>query len=175
MTVSHPSSINTVMRISSAQCSPLSCVWLFVTPWTAARQASLFITISRSLLKLMSIKSMMPSNHFILCHPTISYSVVPLSSCLQSFPTSGSFLITQFFASCGQSTGASSSVSVLSMNIQDWFPLGLTDLIALQSKVLSRVFSNTTVQRHQFVSAQPSLWSNSNMHIWLLEKNHSFD
>ena len=90
-------------------------------------------------------------------HPTISSSVVPFSSCLQSFPASGSFLMSQFFASCGQSIGASDSASVLPMNIQHWFPLGWNSWIALQSKGLSRVFSNTIVQKHQFFSAQLSL------------------
>ena len=90
-------------------------------------------------------------------HPTISSSVIPFSSCLQSFPASGSFQMSQFFASGSQSIGASASVSVLPMNIQDWFPLGLTGWISLQSKELSRVFSNTTVQKHQFLSAQLSL------------------
>ena len=97
----------------------LSCVQLFVTPWTAARQASLSITISRNLLKLMSIESAMPSNH----------PVIPFSSCLQSFPASGSFPMSQLFTSGGQSIGASASSSVLPMNIQDWFPLGLTGMI----------------------------------------------
>ena len=95
------------------------------------------------------------------CHPTISSSVVPFSSCLQFFPASGSFLMSQFFASGGQSIGALASASVLPMNIQDWFPLGLTGWISLQTKGLSRVFFNTTVQKHQFFSAQLSLWSNS--------------
>ena len=104
------------------------------------------------------------------CHPTIS-SVVPF--CLQSFSASGSFLRSQFFTSGGQSIGASASASVLPINIQDWFPLGLTGLI-LQSKGLSRVFSNTRVQRHQFFIAQPSLWSNPHIHTWFW-KNHSFD
>ena len=90
------------------------------------------------------------------CHPTISSSVIPFSSCLQSFPASGSFLVSQFFTSGGQSIGASASASVLPMNIQNWFPLGLTCLI-LQFKGLSRVFSNTTVQKHQFFSVQLSL------------------
>ena len=103
-------------------------------------------------------------------HPTISSSVIPFSSRLQSFPASGSFSISQFFASGGQSIGVSASTSVLPMNIQGWFPLGLTDLISLQSKELSRVFSNTTVQKHQFFSTQSSLWSNSHIHTWLLEK-----
>ena len=91
------------------------------------------------------------------CHPTTSSSVVPFSSCLQSFPASGSFLTSQVITSGGQSIRASALASVLPINIQDWFPLGLTDLISLQSKGLSRVFSNTTVQKHQFFSAQPSL------------------
>ena len=91
------------------------------------------------------------------CHPTISSSVVPFSSCLQSFPASGSFPVSQFFTSGAQSIGFSASASVLPMNIQDWFPLGLTGWISLQSKGLSRAFSNTTVQKHQFFSAQISL------------------
>ena len=103
------------------------------------------------------------------CHPTISSSVVPFSSCRQSFPASKSFQMSQFFASGGQSIGVSASASVLLMNIQGWSPLRLTGLI-LQSKGLSRVFSNTTVQKHQFFSAQLSWWSNSHMQAWLLEK-----
>ena len=99
-------------------------------------------------------------------HPLSSH----LSSCLQSFPASGSFLMSQFFASGGQSIGASVSASVLQMNIQDWFPLGLIGLISLQFKELLRGFSNTTVQKHHFFSAQLSLWSNSHIHTWLLEK-----
>ena len=104
------------------------------------------------------------------CHPTISSSVVPFSSCLQSFPASGSFQMSQFFASGGQSIGVSAPASVLPMNIQDWFPWGWTSWISLQCKGLSGVFSNTTVQKHQFFSAQPSSQSNSHMHTWLLEK-----
>ena len=104
------------------------------------------------------------------CHPTISYSVVPFSSCLQSFPESRSFLMCQFFASGDQSIGVSASASVLPMNIQDWFPLRLTGLISLLSKGLSRVSSNTAVQNHPFFSAQLSLWSSSHIHTWLLEK-----
>ena len=91
------------------------------------------------------------------CHPTISSSVIPFSSCLQSFPASGSFPVSQFFASCGQSIGVSASSSVLPVNIQDWSPSGWTGWISLQSKGLSRVFSSTTVQKHQFFSAQLSL------------------
>ena len=103
-------------------------------------------------------------------HPTISSSVVPFSTCLQSFPASGSFPISQFFASGGHSIGASASATVLTMNIQEWFPLGLTHLISLQSEGLSKVFSNTTVQKHQFFSAKLSLWSISHIHTWLLEQ-----
>jgi len=104
------------------------------------------------------------------CHRTISSSVIPFSSCLQSCPTSGSFPVSQFFASGGQNIGASASASVLPMNIQDWFPLGLTGWISLQSKGLSRIFSNIIVQKHLFFGAQPSLWSNSHIHTWQLEK-----
>ena len=104
------------------------------------------------------------------CHPTFSPSVIPFSSCLLSFQASRSFLMSQFFPSGGQSIGASASASVLPINIQDWFPLGLTHLISWQSIGLSRVFSNTTVQKHQFSGTQPSLLSNSHIHTWLLEK-----
>ena len=104
------------------------------------------------------------------CQPTISSSVVPFSSCLQYFSASGSSQMSQFFASGGQTIGVSASTSVLPMNIQDWFPLGWTGWISLQSKGLSRVFSNTTAQKHQFFSAQLSLQSNSHIHTWLLEK-----
>ena len=121
-------------QFSSVQ--SLSHVWLFATPWIAARQASLSIINSQSLPKLMSIDSVMPSNHLIF----------PFSSCLQSFPTSGSFQMSQLFASGGQSIGVSASTSVLPMNTQDWFTLGWTGWISLQSKGLSRVFSNTTFQ-----------------------------
>ena len=106
------------------------------------------------------------------CHPTISSSVVPFSCCLQSFPASRSFFQSHFIASGVQSIGVSASASVLPVNIQGWFPLGLIGLISLQSKGLLRVFSNTTIQMHQFFSAQLSLWelSNSHIHTWLLEK-----
>ena len=97
-------------------------------------------------------------------------SVVPFFSCLQSFPESRAFPMSQIFAWGGQNIGVSASTSVLSMNIQDWFPLGLTGWISLQSKGVSRVFSNITVQKHQFFSTQLSLWSNSHIHTWLLEK-----
>ena len=104
------------------------------------------------------------------CHPTISFSVVPFSSCPQSFPASGSFPMSQLFASGGQSIRVSASTSVLPMNTQDWSPLGWTDWISLQSKGLSRVFSNTTVQKHQFFGTQLSSQSNSHIHTWPLEK-----
>ena len=146
--------------ISSIQL--LSCVQLFVTPWIAACQASLSITNSRSLLKLMSIGRW--------CHPAISSSVVPFSSYPQSLPASESFPMSQFFAWGGQSTRVSASASVLPVNIQDWSPLGWIGWISLQSKGLSRVFSNTTVQKHQFFGAQLSSQSNSHIHIWPLEK-----
>ena len=114
-----------------------------MTPWPAAGQASLSITYSWSLLKLLPIELVMPSNSLIL--------YCPFSSCLQSFPESGCFPMSQFFISGCQSIGVSALASVLPMNIQDWFILGLTDFI-LQSKKLSRVFSSTTVQKHQFCS-----------------------
>ena len=104
------------------------------------------------------------------CHPTISPSVVPFSSCPQSSPASGSFQMSQLFTSGGQSIRVSASTSVLPMNTQDWSPSGWTGCISLQTKGLSRVFSNTTVQKHQFFSTQLSLWSNSHIHTWLLEK-----
>ena len=126
------------------------------TPWMAAHQASPSFTVSQSLIKFMSIESVMPSNHFILCH---SLLLIP-----QSFPGPGSFPMSQLFASGGQSIGVSASTSVLPMNTQDWSPLGWTGWISLQSKGLSRVFFNTTVQKHQFFSAQPSSQSNSHIH-----------
>ena len=130
---------------------------LFETSWTAAHQASLSITNSQSLLKLMSIVLVMPSNNLILCRPLL----LPPSI----------FPISQFFPSGGQSIGVSASTSVLPMNIQDWLPSGWTGLISLQSKGLSRVFSNTTVQKHQFFSAHsPTLTS---IHDYW--KNHTFD
>ena len=135
------------------QFSQFSDVWLFATPWTAACQDSLSISNSQSLLKLISIESVMPSNHFIL--------YVLFSSCLQSFPASGSFPMSQFFPSGGQSIRATASASVLPMNIQEWFPLEWAGWFSLQFKGLSRVFSNTKVQKHQFFGAQLSLWSNS--------------
>ena len=132
------------------------------TPWTAACQASLSFTISQA------CSNSCPLSRW--CHPTISSSVIPFSSCLQSFPASGSFLISWLFAPGGLCIGA--SATLLLINIQDWFPLGLTGLISsLQSKRFSRVLFNTTVQKYQFFGAYP-LWSNSHIHTW---KNHSFD
>ena len=141
-------------QFSSVQ--SLSRVWLFPILWTAACQASLSITTSWNLLKFMSIESVMPPNHLILCHPFFS---------LQSSPESESFPMSQFFALGGQSIGTSVSVSVLPMNIQDWSPLGFTGVISLQSKEISRVFSNTMVQKHQFFDAQLSVWSNSHPYM----------
>ena len=102
------------------------------------------------------------------CHPTISSSVIPFSSCPQSFSASGSFQMSQLFLSGGHSIGDSASASVLPMNTEHWFPLGLTGWISLQSKGLSRVFSNTTVQKHQFFGAQPSSWSNFYMRVSII-------
>ena len=109
------------------------------------------------------------------CYPTISSFVVLFSSLLQFFPASGFFSVSQLFASGGQSIGASASTSVFPMNSQDWFPLGWTAWISLQSRGLTKVFSNTTVQKHQFFDAQPFLWSTSHIHTWLLEKTIPFD
>ena len=119
-------------------------------PWTAACQASLPITICQSLLKLMSIVSSVTSNHLILCHPLLLPSI---------FPSIRVFLMSWFFASGGQSIRASALASVLPINIQGWFPLGLTGLISLLLKGLSRVFFSATFLKHQFFCAQPSLWS----------------
>ena len=125
-----------------------SNVWIFVTPLTTARQASLSITNSQSPPKAMSIESVMPSNHLILCRPLLL---------LPSFPASESFPMSQLFTSGGQGIGVSASTSVLPMNTKDWSPLGCTGWISLQSKGLSRVFSNTAVQKNQFFSPQLSL------------------
>ena len=140
--------ITTSVWVNDVVVQLLSCVWLFMTPWTAACLASLSFTVSWSLLKLMSIRSVMPSNHLIL----FSFFFCP-----QSFPASGSFPMSQLFASGGHRIGVSDATSVLPMNTQDWFPLGWTGLISLKSKGLSRVFSNTTVQKHQFFGTQPYL------------------
>ena len=157
--------------LSSEQAAPCECVMCSVqstvvsylaTPRTTAHQASLTIINSQSLPKLMFIESW--------CHLTISSSVVPFSSCPQSFPASGSFQMSQLFASGGQSIGVSASASFLPKKSQGWSPLEWTGRISLQSKGLSRVFSSTTVQKHQFFSAHLSSQSNSHIHIWPLEK-----
>ena len=140
-------------QFSSVQ--SLSCGQLFVKPWTAAHQASLSITNSQSLANSHSLTR--------CCHPTISSFVIPFS-CLQSFPASGSFQMSHLSASGGQSIGASASASVLPMNIQGLFTLGLTSLISLLSKELAKIFFNTMVKKHQFFSAQLSLRSNSHIH-----------
>ena len=139
--------LNLMHKVSSVQ--SLSHVRLFVTPWTAAHQPPCPSASPRAYSKSCPLSWW--------CHPTISSSVVPFSSRLQSFPASGSFPVSQLFTSGGQSIGASASASVLPMNIQDWFPLGLIGFISLWFKGLSRVFFNTTVQKHQFSGAQLSL------------------
>ena len=128
-----------------------SCLTL--TPWTEAHHTPLSCTISQSLLRLMSVEAVMPSNHLILCHPFLLWP--------QSLPASGYFPMRQHFASHHQSIRA--SASVLPMNIQDLFPLELTGLISFLSKGLSRVFTSTTIQKHQFFDSLPSLWSNSHI------------
>ena len=137
----------------------LSQVWLFATPWTTAFQTSLSFTVSQSLMKLKSIESVIPFNHLIFY-----YCLLFLPSI---FPSIRVFPVSQFFAKkVAKSIGASASASVLSMNIQGWFPLGLTGLISLLSKEL--LVSNTTVWKHLFFSTQHSLWSNSHIHTWPL-------
>ena len=143
----------------------LGRVWLFATPWTAAHQASLSFTISWSSLNSSPLSPW--------CHPTISSSVTCFSYCLQSFPASGSFPVSQLFASGDQNIWDSTSASVLPMNIQGLFPLRLTGLISLQSKRLSRVFSNITVQKYQLFSIQPFLSPSFHIRTWLLEKPSS--
>ena len=152
------SSLISFFQFSSVQ--SLSRVRLFATPGIAACQACLSITNSRSPPKLMCIESVMPSSHLIFCCPLL---LLP-----QSFPAFRSFPVNQFFISDSQSTEA--SASVLPMNIQGWFPLGLTGWISLLSKALSRVFSSTTAQKYHFFSAQSSSWSNSHIRRLLLEK-----
>ena len=144
-----PLSHREVLTRTLSTVQSLSCVQLFATLWTTAHQTSLTITNSPSLLKLMSIKSVMPLNHLILCHSPLLLTSI--------FPASGSFQMSQLFPSGGQSIGVSVSTSVLTMNIQDSSALGWTGWISLQPKGLSRVFSNTTAQKHQFFSTQLSL------------------
>ena len=140
----------------------LSRVQLFVTPWITARQDSLSIQTPRV------YSNSCPLSRW--CHPAISSSVVPFSSCPQSLQTSGCFPLSQLFTWGSQSIGVSASTSVLPMNTQDWFPLGWTGWISLESKGHSRVFSNTTVQKHQCFGVQLSSQSNPYMHTWPLEK-----
>jgi len=133
-----------------------------MTPWMTGCQTSLSFITSLNFPKFMSIELVMPSNHLILC--------CLFSFCLQSFPASGSFPMSPFFAKISQSIGASALAIVLPMNIQGWFPSVLTGLISLLSKGLSRVFSSTKVQRHQFFSVQPFLLSTFHICTWLLKK-----
>ena len=150
----------TFLQFSSVQ--SLSRVRLFASPWITACQASLSNTSSWSLLKLISTELVMPSNHLILCHPLLLLTSI--------FPSIRVFSNESALHIRWPKYWTSASAPVLPMNIQDWFPLGWTGWISLQSKGLSRVFSNTTVQKHQFFCTQLSLWSNSNTHTWLLEK-----
>ena len=150
-----------MLQFSSVQ--SCSCVRLFATPLTLKHAR-----LPGPSLTPRACSNSCPSSQW--CHPTISSSVVPFSLWSQSFPASGSFPMSQFFASGGQSIGASASASVLPMNILDWFPLGLTGLISLHFKGLSRVFSNITVQKHLFFHTPLSLWFNSHIHTQLLEK-----
>ena len=157
-----PLSANHTTSIQFSSVQSLSHVQLFATPWTTARQPP-----------CPSPTTGVHPNPCPLswwCHPTISSTAIPFSSCPQSCPASGSFPMSQLFTSGGQSIGFSYSTSVLPMNTQDWSPLGWSGWISLQSKGLSRVFSNTTVQKHQFFGAQLSSQSNSHIHTWPLEK-----
>ena len=144
---------HSIISLNVVMIQSLSCIQLFVIPWTAAHQASPSFTISW--------------NHW--CYPIMASSVITFF-CLQSFPESESFPVSQFFASSGQIIEASSLASLFPMNIKGWFPLGLTGLVSLQSKGLSRIFCSTTVEKHKFFSYEPCLWSNSHLHPWLLEK-----
>ena len=150
------------LYVSSVQFSQFSRVRLFATPWIAVRQASLPITNSRSSRRFTSIESVTPSSHLILCHPLLLLPPIP--------PSIRVFSKSQLFAWGGQSTGVSALASFLLKKSQGWSPSEWTGWISLQSKGLSRVFSNTTVQKHQFFSAQFSLQTNSHIHTWPLEK-----
>ena len=140
----------------------LSCVWLFETPWTIACQASLFFTISQSFLKSRFNEFVTPSNHLILCCLLLLLPSI--------FPSIRVFSSDSALHISVQSIGVSTSASALPRNIQGWFPLGLTSLISFLSKGFSRVFSRTTIWKHQYFGAQPFLWSNFHIHTWLLEK-----
>ena len=149
----------------------LSRAWIFATPWNVAHQEPHGMQHIRLLCLPLSPEA--SSNSCPLsqwCYLTISFSAIPFSICLHSFPTSRSFPISQIFALGGQNIAASASASVLPMTLQGWFPLGFTGWISLQSKKLSRVFSSTTIQKHQFFHVQPSLRFNSHIHVWLSEK-----
>ena len=150
---SHSVQFSSVAQSCSTLCNPMDC-------------STLGFSVLHKLLELA--QTSYPLSQW--CHPTISCSVVPFSSCLQSFPASGSFQMSQFFTSGDQSIGVSVLASVLPMNIRDWFPLGWTGWISLQSKEVARVFSNTTVQKHQFFGARLSSQSNSHIHTWPQEK-----
>ena len=151
-----------VFMLSLSCRSVAQSFWLFGTPWTAAHEESLSFTVFLSFHKLMSISRW--------SYPTMSSSVSPFSSCPHSFPALRSFPMSQLFTSGAQSVGASISACVLPVNIQDWFPSGLTGLIYLLSKALSSVFYNTTVWNHLFFNTQPCLRSKSLICTWLLEK-----
>ena len=158
----------TTTKCCCSCCSVTKSHCLFVTPWTAAHQASLSFNIFQSLHKFMSNKSVVLSNHLIFYHPLLLLHSIISSIWVFS-------QISQFFPSVGQSIGALASASMLPINIQGWFHLGLTGLISLQSKGLSRVFSSTTIWKLQLFSTQPSLWSNSQICIHDYWKNHRFD
>ena len=147
-----------VYQLSSVQ--SLSRVWPFATPWTAACQA--FLSIINTWSKLLSIELVMPSNHLILCHPLILLPSI--------FPSNRVFSNESVLHIRWPRFWSFSTASVFPMNIQSWFPLGWTRWISLESKGLSRVFSNTTIKKHQLSSAEHSLWSNSHIHTWLLQK-----
>ena len=158
----YPSLFHYALFLFFSSVQSLSHVRLFATLWIVARQASLSITNSRSSLRLTSIESVMPSSHLILCHPLLLLPPIP--------PSIRVFSNESNFAWGGQSIGVSALGSVLPMNTQDWSPLEWTGWIFLLSKGLSRVFSNTTVQKHQFFGAQLSSQSNSHIHTWPLGK-----
>ena len=163
--VTHSLFVKAILHVSVSSVQLLSCVQLSATPWTAARQASLSITNSQSLLRVMSIESVMPSNHLSLCRPLIFLPSI--------FPSIRVFSKQSALASGGQSIGASVSASVLPINIQGWFPLGLTGWISLQSKRLSRVFSSTTVWSINSLALSLHDPTFTSVHDYW--ENHSFD
>ena len=148
-----------ILNVFSSVAHP---VWLFATPWIAAHQASLSIANSQSSLRLTSIESVMPSSHLIICHPLLLLPPIPPSN--RRFSNESTLCMSR------QSTGVSASASFLPKESQGWSPSEWTGWISLHSKGPSRVFSNTTVQKHQFFGTQPSSQSNSHIHTWLLEK-----